>query len=120
YELRTPELAGDTATSYDPAGHFLVVCEGDFDRESVSEAQLNSAALAFAWAAQTFDVGSDTLGGHRDFASTSCPGADLYDHVASGDLARRIDAALSSGPVQRQSDCGPAAAARVADIEAGR
>ena len=29
YELREPTLVGDTATRYDPTGHFLVVCEGD-------------------------------------------------------------------------------------------
>ncbi len=37
FELRTPEVAGDTATDYDPAGHFLVLCEGDFDRETVPD-----------------------------------------------------------------------------------
>ncbi len=26
FELRTPKFAGDTATRYDPTGHFLVVC----------------------------------------------------------------------------------------------
>src|SRR5271165_4915183 len=50
YELRTPQIAGDTATDYDTTGHFLVLCEGDFDQEVVSEAQLHAAALAFAWA----------------------------------------------------------------------
>ena len=46
YELRNPELVGDTATSYDPTGHFLVVCEGDFDQEDVTEELLNGTALA--------------------------------------------------------------------------
>src|ERR1700742_3948690 len=54
YELRTPELAGDTATGYDTTGHFLVVCEGNFGQEEVTEGQLNGAALAFAWAAIQF------------------------------------------------------------------
>ncbi|HEY2199678.1 MAG TPA: N-acetylmuramoyl-L-alanine amidase, partial [Mycobacterium sp.] len=40
YELRSTEIAGDTATDYDTTGHFLVLCEGDFDQEAVSEAQL--------------------------------------------------------------------------------
>ena len=120
YELRTPEIVGDTATEYDPTGHFLVLCEGDFDQETIPEAQLNSAALAFAWAAQNFHIGSDTLAGHRDFAATSCPGANLYARVSSGDLKRRIDDALTAGTVNLQAVCGPEAAARVLDIEAGR
>ena len=78
YELRTPQIAGDTATDYDTTGHFLVLCEGDFDKEVVSEAQLHGAALAFAWATQTFHIATDTLAGHRDLAQTACPGANLY------------------------------------------
>lgn len=120
YELRTPELAGDTATNYDPAGHFLVLCEGDFDQEPVTEAQLNGAATAFAWAAQQFHLASGTLGGHRDFADTACPGANLYAHITSGDLHMRIDALLAAGPIDLQRLCGEEAATKVAAIEAGQ
>jgi hypothetical protein len=120
FELRAPKLAGDTATNYDPAGHFLVVCEGNFDQEAVTEAQLHGAALVFAWAAQNFGIPSDTLAGHRDVApATACPGAGLYAHVSSGDLKRRIDDLLAAGVVNLQRVCGPDAAATVAAIEAG-
>ena len=119
YELRTPQIAGDTATDYDTTGHFLVLCEGDFDQEVVSDAQLHAAALAFAWATQTFRIATDTLAGHRDLASTSCPGANLYAHISSGDLKRRIEDVLAAGTVNLQSVCGPEAATTVAAIEAG-
>ena len=119
YELRRPELAGDTATEYDTTGHFLVFCEGDFDKEAVSEAQLDAAARAFAWAAQHFGVTTGTLAGHRDFAQTSCPGTNLYSHVSSGDLKHRVDNLLATGGVDLQLFCGPNATARVAAIEAG-
>ena len=119
YELRSPKIAGDTATDYDTTGHFLVLCEGDFDQEVVSEAQLHGAALAFAWAAQNFGIATSTLAGHRDLAQTSCPGANLYAHVSSGDLKRRIDDLLAAGGVDLQLFCGPDATARVAAIEAG-
>lgn len=120
FELRTPKLAGDTNTDYDPAGHFLVVCEGNFDQEAVTEAQLHGAALAFAWAAQTFGIASNTLAGHRDVApATACPGANLYAHLSSGDLKHCIDDLLAAGTVNLQRVCGPDAAATVAAIEAG-
>jgi hypothetical protein len=119
YELRTPQIAGDTATDYDTTGHFLVLCEGDFDQEIVSEAQLHGAALAFAWATQTFHIATDTLAGHRDLAQTSCPGANLYAHLSSGDLKRRVQELLAAGEVDLQRICGPDAAAKVAAIEAG-
>jgi N-acetylmuramoyl-L-alanine amidase len=121
YQLRSPGLVGDTATSYDPTGHFLVVCEGNFDEEQVTEQQLNGAAVAFAWAAQQFDIATDTLGGHRDASpDTACPGASLYAHVTSGDLKRRIDDIVAAGPVDLRTICGPEAATIVSDIEAGR
>ncbi|MCV7298303.1 N-acetylmuramoyl-L-alanine amidase [Mycobacterium barrassiae] len=120
YQLRSPHLVGDTATTYDPAGHFLVLCEGDFDKEAVSEDQLNGAALVFAWAADQFGIPTDTLAGHRDFApETTCPGASLYEHVASGDLQNRVDSLLAAGPVNLPTICGPEADAIVSEIEAG-
>lgn len=119
YELRSTEIAGDTATDYDTTGHFLVLCEGDFDQEAVPEAQLQGAARAFAWAAQNFHIATDTLAGHRDLAQTSCPGGNLYAHISSGDLKRRIDDLLGAGGVDLQRFCGPDAAAKVASIEAG-
>lgn len=119
YELRSTDFAGDTATEYNPAGHFLVLCEGDFDQETVSEEQLQSAAMAFAWAAQTFEVPADTLGSHRDFAATACPGADLYARIESGDLRRRIDGLLAAGTVDLHRICGPEASEMVAAVEAG-
>ena len=120
YQLRDPLLVGDTATSYDPTGHFLVVCEGNFDEEQVTEEQLDGAALAFAWAAEQFDIPTDTLTGHRDeFPDITCPGASLYAHVASGDLRRRVDDILAAGPVGLVETCGPEATATVAGIEAG-
>jgi hypothetical protein len=96
------------------------LCEGDFDQEVVTEAQLAAAALVFAWAVQRFHISSDTLGAHRDFAATACPGANLYAHLAPGDFKRRIDDLLVAGSVDLRSACGPDAAATVADIEAGR
>jgi N-acetylmuramoyl-L-alanine amidase len=118
YQLRDPNLVGDTATSYDPTGHFLVVCEGNFDEEEVSEEQLNGAALAFAWAAEQYNIPADQLAGHKDASGdTACPGANLYAHIP--DLRRRVDAILAAGPVELQIVCGPEAEGIVADIEAG-
>lgn len=120
FALRDTAIAGDTATDYDTTGHFLVLCEGNFDEEGVTEAQLNGAALVCAWATQQFGLSTATLATHREVTPvTSCPGADLEAHVASGDLKQRIDALVASGfsltPV-----CGAPANTIVAAIEEGR
>jgi len=119
YQLRRPEIAGDTATDYNTTGHFLVICEGDFDREAVPEAQVDGAARIFAWAASTYKLSTGTLAGHRDFAQTSCPGKNLYAYLSSGELRRRIDGFLAVGGVELQQLCGADGAAKVAAIEAG-
>ncbi len=120
FALRDTAIAGDTATDYDTTGHFLVLCEGNFDEESVTEAQLDGAALVFAWATQRFGIGVNTLASHREVASgTDCPGTTLQAHVDSGDLEQRIASLVASG-FELRPVCGQDAAARVAGIEAGR
>lgn len=120
YQLRSPDLAGDTSTNYDPAGHFLVLCEGNFDEEMVTDEQLQGAATAFAWAVEKWDIPVAMLGGHRDApADTSCPGTNLYSKLTSGDLEGRINDLLNTGGVDLQTICGPEAAAVVAAIESG-
>ncbi|MCB9409365.1 MAG: N-acetylmuramoyl-L-alanine amidase [Mycolicibacterium sp.] len=120
FELRDWNLAGDTATNYETAGHFLVVCEGNFDEEPISERQLDSAALAFAWATQQFPAITGSVKGHQQVApGTSCPGADLQARVTNGELQRRIDFFRNAGPVDLQRICGPQALATVAAIQGG-
>ncbi len=120
YQLRDYNIAGDTATDYDTTGHYLVLAEGNFDEEAVSEAQLRGTALVFAWAVKNFGIGVDTLASHREVASgTSCPGKNLEAHMTSGDLKARIADLLATG-FDLQPLCGPAADERGAAIEAGR
>lgn len=120
FALRDTAIAGDTATDYDTTGHFLVLCEGNFDEEAVTEAQLNGAALVFAWATKRFGISTDTLASHREVTPvTSCPGDNLEAHLTSGDLKQRIENVLASG-FELTPTCGQTAAGMVAGIEAGR
>jgi hypothetical protein len=121
FELRPAELVGDTATNYDPTGHFLVLVEGNFEEQQATDEQLQGAALAFAWAAEKYGISTQTLVGHRDVpAATACPGESLEAYITNGQLRERTDAILAEGPVPVQQMCGPEAAAIVAGIEAGR
>jgi hypothetical protein len=119
FALRDTAIAGDTATDYDTTGHFLVLCEGDFDQETVSQAQLDGAALIFAWATKQFGITTNTLASHKEVTPvTSCPGTTLESHLTSGDLKSRIENVIATGftltPVSAQQ-----AAPIVAAIEAG-
>jgi hypothetical protein len=120
YEGRPVDAVGDTATEYDPTGHFLVCCEGDFNQETITDAQLESLIDMLAWAAEEYGVSPSTISGHREWAKTTCPGDDLQGYVASGFLQQQAEARISAGGVTLTRLCGDVASTLVEDIEAGR
>jgi hypothetical protein len=82
---------GDSNTPYDPTGHLLIVVEGNFERDTLTTAQARTLDALVPAFARHFRIGPERLGAHRDFADTSCPGADLYRRLPS--LRERIAAA---------------------------
>lgn len=117
YQLRDWDTVGDTGTSYDPAGHFLLLLDGNFDAHAVPDVQLRTAAHVLAWAAEHFAVGLDTITGHRDHAITACPGDALYARL--GQLRDAAAAALAGAGVELVPRCGPEVAEAVRSLEAG-
>ena len=99
YEARPWTKAGDTATSYDPNGHLLLVVEGFFEEDVPTAGQIESLAMMLAWGAQHFDVPVEEVMGHRDHAPTLCPGAHLYAHIVDGSLADRARQIIEEGGV---------------------
>jgi hypothetical protein len=116
YEGRPLTARGDTATGYDPTGHFLPVLEGDYDRQDPTGPQIDALVDLFAWAAAEFGADPATLAGHRDYAATSCPGEAVYQLIADGSL---LEAVLASPPVALTYLRGQRAHDRVTAIESG-
>ena len=77
-EGRDWRYAGDTNTEYDPAGHLLVVVEGNFQKDTLTTAQRRTLDLIVPALARHFAISSERLASHRDYARTECPGANLY------------------------------------------
>lgn len=119
YEGRAVDAAGDTATDYDPTGHFLAMCDGNFEEQDIPEPQLDALARTVAWGVQRYGVSPDRISSHRDHATTACPGAALHAHVRSGELGRRVAAYLAGAPLELRLVCGADADRRIAAIEAG-
>ena len=116
YEGRPVDAVGDTGTDYDPTGHFLVCCEGDFNQQEITPAQYESLVQMLAWGASKFGVDPAAIQGHRDLAATSCPGDTLYALIADGTL--QSDVADAVGNVKSLNMiCGSAGSDAVAAIE---
>jgi len=119
YEGRRATAVGDTGTSYDPTGHLLVACEGNFEQQEVAEAQLDALADLLAWASGAYAIDPATITAHRDWAPTACPGTALYAPVADGTLETAVRSRIEAGGIGLELRCGVGAEAVVAAIEAG-
>lgn len=94
YEGRDWRFMGETNTTYDPGGHFLISVIGNYERQEPTPAQLAAIADLMAWAIREFDLPLDRIGGHYNYASTGCPGQHLRKHLEDGTLRRMVDARL--------------------------
>ncbi|MEQ9454569.1 MAG: peptidoglycan recognition family protein [Phycisphaeraceae bacterium] len=97
YEGRDPQYLGDTNTRYDTAGHFLINCYGNYNEMEPNEAQLQTIVNLMAWAAIEYGVDPSEIYGHRDMASTSCPGDNLQKLIDDGTLEARVRARIDRG-----------------------
>ena len=94
YEGRDWRFMGETNTSYDPAGHFLISVIGNYERQEATPAQLEAIADLMAWALNRFDLPVERIGGHYDYADTTCPGKYLRKYLEDGTLRRMVEARL--------------------------
>ena len=94
YEGRDWHYLGETNTRYDPSGHFLISVVGNYDLQRPTAGQLAAIADLMAWAVQRFDVPLDRIGGHYDYAETSCPGRHLRRYLEDGTLLHMVQARL--------------------------
>jgi hypothetical protein len=119
YKGRPSWAEGDSFTDYDLTGHFLVLCEGNFSEQPIKEAQHKALRDVLAWACERFEVAPSTIKGHRDYASTACPGEDLNALIQSGRLRRMVKKRSENGGVALKKLCGEAGKRRVSQIESG-
>lgn len=114
YEGRDWRYMGETNTTYDPAGHFLISVIGNYARQEPTPAQLDAIADLMAWAITRFDLPLDRIGGHYDYADTTCPGEHLRQYLEDGTFRQLVeerlvrDEAASSRIPEREPAVGPA------------
>ena len=94
YEGRDWRYMGETNTTYDPGGHFLISVIGNYEKQEPTDAQITAIADLMAWAVAEFDLPLDRIGGHYNYASTGCPGRYLRRYLEDGTLRRMIEARL--------------------------
>jgi hypothetical protein len=96
YAGRDIRFAGDTNTSYDPAGHALIEVVGNFDEVEPNASQLDAVVKVMAMLVSRYQVPVENILGHRDVApGTECPGKNLYRYLEKGFFRAQVGARLS-------------------------
>jgi hypothetical protein len=95
YEGRDYHFMGETNTTYDPGGHFLISVIGNYDQQEATPAQIEAIADMMAWALRKFDLPIETIGGHYNYADTGCPGKNLKKYLEDGTFKRMVAARLA-------------------------
>lgn len=90
YEGRDWRYIGETNTTYDPSGHFLISVIGNYGRQEPTPAQIEAIADLMSWAIDRFDLPLDRIGGHYNYAETSCPGQHLRKYLEDGTFRRMV------------------------------
>ena len=94
YEGRDYHFMGETNTTYDPGGHFLISAIGNYERQEPTQATLNAIADLMAWALSENDLSVDRIGGHYNYADTGCPGKNLRKYLEDGTFRRMVSERL--------------------------
>lgn len=95
YEGRNVSTAGETATEYDPSGHLLICCIGNFQEQEVPPAQLDALVRLIAYVSKKYQIPYETIASHRDHSKqTTCPGKNLYAYLENGYIKEQVKALL--------------------------
>ncbi|AWO01115.1 hypothetical protein DLD77_05115 [Chitinophaga alhagiae] len=91
YEGRNVFTAGETATEYDPQGHLLITCMGNFEEQAVDPRQLDALVRLTAYACRKYNIPYSTIASHKDHSTqTVCPGKNLYQYIRSGYITEQV------------------------------
>lgn len=96
YEGRNVYTAGETNTTYDPSGHLLITCLGNFEEQKVTGEQLQSLINMIAYCCIKYQIDPETIKGHKDYADTLCPGKDLYKYIENGYLVSEVKKVINN------------------------
>jgi hypothetical protein len=95
YEGRNVFTTGETATEYDPTGHLLITCMGNFEEQEITPEQLDALIRLTAHSCKKYQISPDSIASHKDYADTLCPGKNLYQYIENGYIIAKVKELLA-------------------------
>ena len=97
FEGRDVFTVGETATEYNPEGHLLITCLGNFEEQQVDPRQLDALINTIAYACRKYGISYETIASHKDHSGqTSCPGKNLYRFLQNDYIKEQVQALLDA------------------------
>jgi len=97
YTGRDVNTVGETATEYDPTGHLLITCLGNYEQQEVPQEVLTSLTKLIAHCAKKYKLPIETLSTHKDNSTqTNCPGKNLYLYFQNGYVMEEVKKLLNN------------------------
>jgi len=91
YEGRNVNTVGETATEYDPTGHLLITCLGNYEQQEVPREVITSLTQLIAYCSKKYNIPVETLTTHKDNSKqTNCPGKNLYAYFQDGTIMKEV------------------------------
>ena len=91
YQGRDYHYMGETNTKYNPWGHLLITCEGNYEVQEPSPAVLKAIEDLMAWAVSEYHVPLTEIRGHYQLVSdTDCPGKNLIKYLEDGTIVKAV------------------------------
>jgi len=95
YEGRAVTMVGETATEYDPSGHLLITCLGNYEQQEVPQELITSLTRLIAYCSRKYNIPVETLTTHKDNSKqTNCPGKNLYEYFQNGTIMKKVQSLL--------------------------
>ncbi len=92
FEGRNVFTVGETATEYDPSGHLLITCMGNFEEQDVSNEQLEALIKLIAYCCDKYNISPSTIASHKDYSKqTVCPGKNLYKYLENNYIKSEVE-----------------------------
>jgi len=96
YEGRNVFTEGETATDYNPNGHLLISCLGNFEEQEISEEQLSALINLIGYCCKKYQISPETIASHKDYSNqTDCPGKNLYMYLQNGFIKNEVKKILN-------------------------
>ncbi|MBA7647606.1 hypothetical protein ES703_55382 [subsurface metagenome] len=81
YEGRPAGVVGAHVRGHN-TGNIGIAVIGNYENEDITSTQQKAIEDLGVWLCSTYSISTDRIYGHRDFASTTCPGKYLYNRLS--------------------------------------